>query len=194
MVVLGPVPAKDGGNVVVRLDHDPAPAPRPLGRAGPAEPVRVLPGVFAFAAGSLPGADVYPLLAPKRAVRGGTLLGDEKLDPVIEFLGHAPRVKLVQRAPLVGGMSSPVVRDASESLGGCGVDRFGLLFDSIDTLLRFSEYDGVNAVFIGRCNRRCNGWNAEDRKHRHDTTEVENALVGTENTRGLYMKPRLLWP
>jgi hypothetical protein len=45
----------------------------------------------------------------------------------------------------------------------------------------------VNAVFIGRCNRRCNGWYAEDRKHRHDTTEVGNALVGTENTRGLYM-------
>ena len=125
MVVLSPVPAKDGGNVVVRLDDDSAPASRPLVRPHP-DPVHVLPDVVMFTTGPLAPTAISATLVPKRAVRT-TGPGKEQLDPVIAFLAQAPRVEFFQRVPLVRG--SPflsVVRDAALSLGGYGVDDFGL--------------------------------------------------------------------
>ncbi len=52
MVVLGPVPAQNGRNVVIRLDSDSAPASRPFARQLP-DPIHILPDVFRFTTGSL---------------------------------------------------------------------------------------------------------------------------------------------
>ena len=124
MVVFSPVPAKYGGHVVVRLDDDPAPAPRPLAHP---RPVLELRDVLGLAARPLARAPVDPALVPDWAVRA-TSSGKAQLDPVIAFLARAPRVELFQRAPLVGRIPFlPVVRDASQPFGGCGVDDdFGL--------------------------------------------------------------------
>ena len=124
MVVLSPVPAKHGGNVVVRLDDDLAPASRPLDRP---RLVLGLPDVLFLTARSLARARVDPVLVPKWAVRA-KCSRNEQLDPVIAFLARAPRMKLFQRVPLVGRTPFlPVVRDASQPFGGCRVDdNFGL--------------------------------------------------------------------
>jgi hypothetical protein len=114
MVVLGPVPAKDGGNVVVRLDDDPAPASRPLARSHP-DPVHVLPDVSMFTTGPLAPAAISATLVPEGAVRT-TGVGKEQFDPVIAFLAQAPRVEFFQRVPLVRGSPFlPVMRDAALS-------------------------------------------------------------------------------
>lgn len=124
MVVLGPIPAKHSGNVVVRLDDDPAPAPRPLAQP---RPVLELPDVLGLAARPLARAPVDPALVPDWAVRA-TSSRKAQLDPVIAFLARAPRMELFQRAPLVGRTPFlPVVRDASQPFGGRGIDDdFGL--------------------------------------------------------------------
>jgi hypothetical protein len=90
MVVLSPVPAKDGGNVTVRLDCDFAPASRPLARPHP--PVHVFPDVYLFTTRSLAPTGISTTLVKKA---GGRTIGPrkEQLDPVIAFLVQAPRVE-----------------------------------------------------------------------------------------------------
>jgi hypothetical protein len=68
MVVRGLVPAQNGRNVVIRLDNDSAPAPRPFARQLP-DPIHVLPDVFSFTTGSLARTGISPILVPEWAVR-----------------------------------------------------------------------------------------------------------------------------
>ena len=200
MVVLSPVPTKHGGNVVVRLDDDLAPASRPLARP---RLVPTLPDVFFLTARPIARARVDPALVPKWAVRT-TYSRNEQLDPVIAFLAHAPRVELFQRVPLVSRTPFlPVVRDASQPFGGRGVDD-NIELKSADyrivdgwwtvtvRLLRLPcgdvDCECAKAAFKSR--DHCWSWwlwndgNAKDRKRRHAVVrdEDEGVLISTANS------------
>ena len=64
MVVLGLVPAQNGRNVVIRLDPDSAPAPRPFARPLP-DSTHALPDVVMFSPSSLSRTGISSMLVPK---------------------------------------------------------------------------------------------------------------------------------
>ena len=173
MIVISLVPAENSGNMVIRLDCDPAPAPRPLARSRP-DSVLVLPGVFRFAASSLTRTDIGPSL-PIKSTNRRMACATVQLNAVIPFLVHAPPVEFVQRAPLMSRISClPVVRDTSIPFGGGRVD--GTRASNSNTWMikstavrRFSEVNYAKTGFEtrGSCWGRAwrSGAQAEDRKH-----------------------------
>lgn len=125
MAVLGPVPAQNGRNVVIRLDPDPTPASRPLARPLPTS-LLALSDVFLLATGSLARTEISSVLCPKWACRT-TVRRKKQLDSVIDFLVDTPSLEFFHGVPLVGRtLILPVVRDASEPIGCCGFNYFDL--------------------------------------------------------------------
>jgi len=74
MVVLGLVPAQNGRNVVIRLDVDSAPAPRPFARPlGLPDSISARPDVLFFTTGPLARTGISQTLVSEWAVRRRTL-------------------------------------------------------------------------------------------------------------------------